>query len=70
MRKIAAVLVFLAIAAAVVFWLLTMPSRLPAAAVAGMESGDVARGERIFWAGGCASCHAAKGATGDGAARS
>lgn len=65
MKKIAAVLVVLAIAAAVIFWLLTMPSRLPSDAVAGMESGDAARGERIFWAGGCASCHAAKGATGD-----
>lgn len=62
MKKIAVALVILAIAAAAVFWLLTMPSRLPAAAVASMESGDAARGERIFWAGGCASCHAEKGA--------
>ncbi len=65
MKRIAAVLVVLAIAAAIVFWLLTIPSRLPAEAVAGMESGNAARGERIFWAGGCASCHAAKGATGE-----
>src|SRR5690606_18409705 len=28
-------------------------------------SGDSARGETIFWAGGCASCHAAPGAKGD-----
>ena len=66
MRKIAAALVILAIAAAAVFWLLTMPSRLPAEAVASMESGDAGRGERIFWAGGCASCHAEKGAKDDG----
>lgn len=26
---------------------------------------DLANGERMFWAGGCASCHAAKGAKGD-----
>jgi mono/diheme cytochrome c family protein len=42
-----------------------MPSRLAPEAVAGMEAGDAARGERIFWAGGCASCHAAKGAEGE-----
>ena len=30
-----------------------------------MENGDAAKGERMFWAGGCASCHAAKGAKGE-----
>jgi mono/diheme cytochrome c family protein len=63
MKRIAAALVILAIAAVAFFWLLTMPSRLPAEQVAAMESGDARRGERIFWAGGCASCHAQKGAT-------
>jgi mono/diheme cytochrome c family protein len=62
MKKIAAALVILAIAAAAVFWVLTMPAKLAAETVAAMESGDAARGERIFWAGGCASCHAEKGA--------
>jgi mono/diheme cytochrome c family protein len=62
MKKIAAALVILALAAAAVFWVLTMPSRLPAESVAAMESGDAARGERIFWAGGCSSCHSQKGA--------
>ena len=66
MRKFAAALVFLAIAAVAVFWLLTKPSRLPAEQVAAMETGDPARGERIFWAGGCASCHAEKGAKDEG----
>ena len=47
------------------FLALTMPQRLPAAAIAAEGSGVAARGERIFWAGGCASCHAAKGAKGD-----
>jgi mono/diheme cytochrome c family protein len=28
-------------------------------------AGDPVNGERVFWAGGCASCHAAPGATGD-----
>ena len=26
---------------------------------------DLANGEAVFWAGGCASCHAAPGASGD-----
>lgn len=42
---------------AAVFWWLTMPQPLPASATAGL-TGDAARGERIFWAGGCAACHA------------
>jgi mono/diheme cytochrome c family protein len=47
-------------------WFLTAPVRVPEAALAGF-SGDAARGEAVFWAGGCASCHAAEGA--EGAAR-
>lgn len=49
---------------AALFWALTIPQRLPASAIAGAP-GDAVRGARIFWAGGCASCHAAKGAAGD-----
>jgi hypothetical protein len=30
-----------------------------------LPDGDAERGERIFWASGCASCHAREGATGD-----
>jgi mono/diheme cytochrome c family protein len=30
-----------------------------------LGTGDAGRGERIFWAGGCASCHAGPGAEGD-----
>ncbi len=51
---------------AAAFWWVTAPDPLPARAVAGL-SGDAHRGEAVFWAGGCASCHAAKGA--EGAAR-
>jgi mono/diheme cytochrome c family protein len=65
MKRFAAALVFLAIAAAAVFWFLTMPGRVSDKIVASMEMGDAARGERIFWAGGCASCHAEKGAKGE-----
>lgn len=42
-------------------WVMTAPGRLPPGALDGF-TGDPARGERVFWAGGCASCHAAEGA--------
>ena len=41
---------------------LTGSDRLSAAELAAFPSGDAKRGERIFWAGGCASCHAREGA--------
>ena len=47
-----------------VFWLFTRPSILPSDAFAGII-GDEKRGEPVFWAAGCASCHMAEGATGD-----
>jgi len=40
------------------FWYLTEPARIDAEAEAALGTGDAARGERIFWAGGCTSCHA------------
>lgn len=45
-------------AGAVALWLLTSPARLDSEAVAALGPGDPVKGERIFWAGGCASCHA------------
>lgn len=47
------------------FWLLTEPQRLDAATLAELGAGDAARGERIFWAGGCTSCHARPKSEGD-----
>ena len=63
MRAFAIVLATAGIAFAA-FWLLTIPQRLPDNAIAAPTRGVAARGERIFWAGGCASCHAATGAKG------
>jgi mono/diheme cytochrome c family protein len=65
MKKLAAALVLLAIAAAAVFFWLTIPERVPADLLADIENGDATRGERVFYAGGCTSCHAAPGAKGD-----
>jgi mono/diheme cytochrome c family protein len=42
----------------------TRPRTVDAAAFADL-AGDATRGEAVFWAGGCASCHAADGATGE-----
>ena len=45
-------------------WWLTAPAPLPPEATAGL-TGDATRGEQVFWASGCASCHMAPGATGE-----
>jgi mono/diheme cytochrome c family protein len=52
-------------AAAVGAWVVTKPAPLADAAWAGLGQPDLANGEKLFWAGGCASCHAAEGASGD-----
>ncbi len=64
-RKLIGTVVVLGIAAAAVGWVLSAPVRLGAQEVAALGTGDAARGERIFYAGGCESCHARPGATGD-----
>ena len=64
MRRIAAILGAGLLAAAGLGWFLSAPQPLPAGRIAAAP-GDAARGARIFWVGGCASCHAAKGAKGD-----
>ena len=46
------------------FWMVTSPMRLSEDAFAGL-TGDAARGEAVFHAAGCASCHMAPGATGE-----
>lgn len=58
-------LLVLAAAAGGTAWYLTAPRPLDATTLAAMPEGDAERGERIFWASGCASCHAREGATGD-----
>lgn len=45
------------------FWVVTRPDPLPEEAFAGLGAPDLANGERLFWAGGCISCHAGKGAS-------
>lgn len=50
---------------AVALWFLSAPAVPQADALAAVETPDPARGERVFWAGGCASCHARPEAEGD-----
>ncbi len=64
MRRALAILLVLAVVATAAFWWLSRPELLPDAAFAGL-SGDPERGELVFWAAGCASCHAAPGASGE-----
>jgi mono/diheme cytochrome c family protein len=51
------ILVLLACLAFAGFWLLTVPSVIPASAL-GPHTPDLANGKTMFYAGGCASCHA------------
>jgi mono/diheme cytochrome c family protein len=51
------------IIAAAAAWFISAPRPLPEASFAGLL-GNTTRGETIFWASGCASCHMAEGATG------
>ena len=64
MRRIFKSLGITIIFALLAFYFVTRPHPLPADAMAGLQ-GDAARGEQIFWAGGCSSCHAAPDAEGD-----
>ncbi len=57
MKKLLRWLVALAVLGAAAFWWLSRPVPLADDAMAGL-TGDAARGESVFWTGGCASCHA------------
>lgn len=64
-KRLIGLLVLLAILGGIAFWFVTAPQTVDASIVAGLPEGDAERGERIFWAGGCTSCHAAPKAEGD-----
>jgi len=63
-RKLAVAALALGAVGAAAFWFMTMPQRIDAAQIAALGTGDAVRGERIFHAGGCTSCHARPKATG------
>ncbi|WP_374394675.1 c-type cytochrome [Tabrizicola sp.] len=57
-------LIVLGLVAAGGLYVLARPKPLPESAVAGL-TGDPAKGELVFWAAGCASCHMAPEAKGE-----
>ncbi|TGQ52231.1 c-type cytochrome [Mesorhizobium sp. M1C.F.Ca.ET.193.01.1.1] len=65
LKKLVGAVIVLGGAGAVAGWALSTPVRLDAAVVAQLGPGDAARGKRIFYAGGCTSCHAKPGSKGD-----
>jgi mono/diheme cytochrome c family protein len=60
-NRIAGVILVLAGVGVAAGWALSAPSRIDPQLMAQAGPGDAARGERIFHAGGCASCHARPG---------
>ncbi|URQ74202.1 MAG: cytochrome c [Candidatus Ochrobactrum gambitense] len=64
-RKLAYAAGAVLVIGAAAFWILTTPQKVDSAVLASMKPGDAVKGEQVFWAGGCASCHAAPGAAGD-----
>ncbi|MBB5537326.1 c-type cytochrome [Rhizobium giardinii] len=64
-RKLVSAVVLFGATAGGVAWFLTKPEPWPAAHWEGLGEPDLANGERVFWAGGCTSCHAAPKTEGD-----
>jgi len=58
MARVVRLLGALAVFGLVVFWFVTAPKPLDESAIAGLQ-GDATRGEQVFNAAGCASCHTA-----------
>src|ERR687894_3149781 len=67
-KRLGAAALVLAAATAALLWVLTAPQPLAAAALPGHEPA-LANGERLFYAGGCNSCHAAPDARSEEALR-
>jgi mono/diheme cytochrome c family protein len=59
-RKLFGIVVVFALIGAGVFWFVTIPATVPASAL-GAYTPNAANGRTMFFAGGCASCHATPG---------
>src|SRR5260221_12904791 len=57
LRKLVMLVVILAVIGAAAFWFITMPASVSADAL-GSYTPDLDNGKTMFYAGGCASCHA------------
>ena len=65
MKKVLGFLLVAGLGAAAIAFVLSAPETVSSQDLAQAGDGDAARGETLFWAGGCASCHAAPGAKGE-----
>lgn len=63
-RTILAVAALIAVTG-VTGWIISAPQPIEAREIATLPDGNSSRGENVFWASGCASCHAAPQARGD-----
>lgn len=64
MKRLAATLAAVLLVGAISFVWLSAPTTIDANTLPAHQA-DLANGETLFWAGGCASCHAAENASGD-----
>lgn len=64
MRRFIRWVIFLSLIGGVVFWFMTRPETIDPAELAGLTA-DAVRGEQVYYAGGCGSCHAAPKAEAD-----
>ncbi|MFC3322179.1 cytochrome c [Mesorhizobium cantuariense] len=65
LKKLVGVALVLGGVGAVTGWVLSAPVRLDSQTPAKLRPGDAVKGKRIFYAGGCTSCHAKPGSQGD-----
>lgn len=60
LRKLVLLVIVAAVVGLAIFWFVTVPATVPASAL-GDHKVDPENGRRMFYAGGCASCHATPG---------
>ena len=65
LKKLSGAILIVIAAAGAAGWFLSAPQKLDPQTLAQLGSRDATRGKRIFYAGGCASCHARPKAEGD-----
>ncbi|MBM2711227.1 c-type cytochrome [Mesorhizobium caraganae] len=65
LKKLIGAALVLGVAGAGACWLLSAPVKLDTDTLAQLGPGNAARGKRIFYAGGCTSCHAKPGSQGE-----
>jgi mono/diheme cytochrome c family protein len=65
MKKLAILIILFGVIIAGILWILSAPELRDLSTNGPLPAGDAANGKRIFWVGGCASCHAAPKAKND-----